>query len=107
MNKKVSIELTQEEYDAVCKLWETAKKSPVMPSKALNFDDFCKEIIMGCTNPLGGLSGANMEDLMSSLGDLGNLDNLKDLLGSFGKKMQEPKKEEKKEEVPDDQKYKS
>lgn len=105
MNKKVTIELTQEEYDALCKFWEAAKNSPIMPSKALNIDDFCKEIITNCTKT-PDLS--NMDELVSSLGELGNLENLKDLLGNFGKKKPEPKKEEpKKDDVPDDQKYKS
>lgn len=106
MNKRITFELTQEEYDAVCKLWEQAKKAPVGASKALNFDDFCKEIIMSVAkgpNLSEMLKDVNLEDLMGSMGDLSQL---KDMLSGF-KKPEEKKAEAKKEEVPDDQKYKS
>lgn len=106
MNKRITFEITQEEYDAICKLWENAKKAPIGASTALNFDDFCKEIIISCAKGpnLGEmLKDVNIEDLMSSMGDLSQL---KDMLA--GMKKQETKKpEEKKDEVPDDQKYKS
>jgi len=104
MNKKVSIELTQEEYDALAKLWEQAKSSPIMPSKALNFDDFCKEVLVSFTKgpDLGSLKDMNLEELMGSMGDLSQI---KEMLE--GLKPKTPKKEEKKDEVPDDQKYKS
>jgi len=105
MNKKVSIELTQEEYDALAKLWEQAKASPIMPSKALNFDDFCKEVLVSFTKgpDLGALKDMNLEDLMGSMGDLSQI---KDMLDGLKAKTA-PKKEEKKDEIPDDQKYKS
>jgi len=107
MTKKITIELTEQEYNDLCKAWETAKKSPVMPSKALNIDDFCKEIIVGMIK-MPDLSNLNMEDLMSQLGGLGDLDNLKDMLGGLGKKPETKKEDEqKKDELPDDQKYKS
>jgi len=104
MNKKVNIELTQEEYDALAKLWEQAKNSPIMPSKALNFDDFCKEVLVSFTKgpDLSSLKDMNLDELMGSMGDLSQI---KDLLE--GLKPKTPKKENKKEEVPDDQKYKS
>ena len=105
MNKKITIELTQEEYDALAKLFEQAKSSPIMPSKALNFDDFCKEIIIAFTKgpDLSSLKDLNLDDLMGQLGDLSQI---KDMLSGIKKDM--PKKEEnKKEEIPDDQKYKS
>lgn len=106
MNKRITFEITQEEYDAICKLWEQAKKAPVGASQALNFDDFCKEIIISCAkgpNLNEMLKDVNLEDLMGSMGDLSQL---KDMLA--GLKKQEPKKPEaKKEEMPDDKKYKS
>ena len=105
MNKRITFELTQEEYDAVCKLWEQAKKSPVGPSQALNFDDFCKEIIMSVSKGpnLGEMfKDMNLEDIMSQMGDLSQL---KDMLSGFTKKEKKP--EPKKDEIPDDKKYKS
>ena len=106
MNKRITFELTQEEYDAVCKMWEQAKKAPVGASTALNFDDFCKEIVTTVSkgpslNDM--LKDTNIEDLMGSLGDLSQL---KDLLSGF-KKPEQKKTEAKKDEVPDDKKYKS
>lgn len=105
MNKRITFELTQEEYDAVCKLWEQAKKAPVGASKALNFDDFCKEIILSVAkgpNLNDMLKDVNLEDLMNQMGDLSQL---KDMFGSLTKTEKKP--EPKKDEVPDDKKYKS
>lgn len=105
MNKRITFEITQEEYDAICKFWEQAKKAPVGGSKALNFDDFCKEIIISCAKGpnLGEMfKDMNFEDLMSQMGDLSQL---KDMLSGF--KKDEKKPEPKKDEVPDDKKYKS
>ena len=106
MNKRITFELTQEEYDAICKLWEQAKNAPVGASQALNFDDFCKEIVITCAkgpNLNEMLKDMNLDDLMGSMGDLSQL---KDMMSSF-KKPQEKKQEPKKDEVPDDKKYKS
>lgn len=106
MNKRITFELTQEEYDAVCKMWEQAKKAPVGATTALNFDDFCKEIITSVSkgpNLNDLLKDANLDDLMGSLGDLSQL---KDMLAGF-KKPEAKKQEAKKDEVPDDKKYKS
>ncbi|MBQ0045432.1 MAG: hypothetical protein KBS35_00885 [Mycoplasma sp.] len=106
MNKRITFELTQEEYDAVCKFWEQAKKAPVGPSQALNFDDFCKEIVLTCAKGpnLGDmLKDMNIEDLMGQMGDLSQL---KDMFGSM-QKQKDTKQEAKKDEVPDDKKYKS
>ncbi|MCQ2956484.1 MAG: hypothetical protein MJ233_01065 [Mycoplasmoidaceae bacterium] len=48
------------------------------------------------------LKDVNLEDLMGSMGDLSQL---KDMFA--GLKKSEPKKEPKKDEIPDDKKYKS
>ncbi|XQP55908.1 MAG: hypothetical protein ACOQNY_00720 [Mycoplasmoidaceae bacterium] len=104
MNKRITFELTQEEYDAVCKMWEQAKKAPVGASTALNFDDFCKEIVLTVSkgpNLTEMLKDMNIEDLMGQLGDLSQLKDL------FGGKKQEAKPQPKKDEIPDDKKYKS
>lgn len=101
MNKRITFELTQEEYDAVCKLWEQAKKSPVDPSTALNFDDFCKEIVTSISkgpNLQEMLKDMNIEDIMGQINDIKNM---------FGNKKESAKAEMKKDEVPDDKKYKS
>lgn len=105
MNKKVSFELTQEEYDAICKFWEQVKKSPMNSSQALNFDDFCKDIIVTCAKGpnLGEMfKDMNLEDLMNQMGDLSQL---RDMFS--GLKKEKNKTEPKKEEIPDDEKYKS
>lgn len=105
MNKRITFELTQDEYDAICKLWEQAKKAPVGASKALNFDDFCKEVVVSCAkapNLNEMLKDVNLEDLMGQMGDLSQL---KDMLS--GSTKQEKKTEIKKDEIPDDKKYKS
>ncbi len=105
MNKRITFELTQEEYDAVCKLWEQAKKAPFGATTALNFDDFCKEIITSIAkgpNLSEMLKDVNLEDLMNSMGDL---NQLKEMLASM--RNPEAKKEQKKDEIPDDKKYKS
>ncbi len=104
MNKKITIELTQEEYDALAKSFEAAKNSKFMPSKALNIDDFAKEVI---TTFVKGPSLDALKDLDPSelLNGLGGLEELKDLFDN-AKKAKE-KKEEKKDEIPDEQKYKS
>lgn len=106
MNKRITFEITQEEYDAICKLWEQAKKAPVGASQALNFDDFCKEIIISCAKGpnLGEmLKDMNLEDLMGQMGDLSQL---KDMFAGM-KKPETKKTEAKKDEIPDDKKYKS
>ena len=105
MNKRITFELTQEEYDAICKFWEQAKKAPVGASKALNFDDFCKEIIISCAkgpNLSEMFKDMNFEDLMGQMGDLSQL---KEMFN--GLKKDEKKQETKKDEIPDDKKYKS
>lgn len=112
MNKKITIELTQEEYDAIAKTWEQAKNSPIMPSKALNFDDFCKEVLVmfskgpdfgNIKDTLESLKNINIEDFISQLNDI---DQIKEMMS--GKKKPDTKPEEtKKDSVPDDQKYKS
>lgn len=106
MNKRITFEITQEEYDAICKLWEQAKKAPLGAPTALNFDDFCKEIIVSAAkgpNLSEMLKDLNLDDLMGSMGDLSQL---KDMLAGM-KKPETKKTEEKKEEIPDDKKYKS
>lgn len=105
MNKRISFEITEEEYQTICKFWEQAKKSPLGAPTALNFDDFCKEIILNVVkgpNLSDLLKDVNLEDLMGSLGDMSQL---KDIFSSM--KKPETKKEEKKDQTPDDQKYKS
>lgn len=108
MNKKISIEITQEEYDALAKAFEAAKNSKFMSTKALNIDDFVKEIVVTFAK------GPNLDALKNMdpnelLGGIGSIEELKDMLsglGAFGDK-ENPKKEEKKDEIPDEQKYKS
>lgn len=105
MNKRITFEITQEEYDAVCKLWEQAKKAPVGATQALNFDDFCKEIVLSVAkgpNLSEMLKDVNLDDLMSQIGDLSQL---KEMFGNLEKNEKKP--EAKKDAVPDDQKYKS
>ncbi len=105
MNKKISIELSQEEYDALIKAFEAAKNSKFMPTKALNIDDFVKEIV---TTFVKGPSLDALKNLDPSelLNGLGNLEDLKELFGGMVNK-KETKQEVKKDEVPDEQKYKS
>lgn len=104
MNKKITIELTQEEYDALAKSFDSAKKSSFISTKALNIDDFAKDIVVTFVKgpPLDSLKDLDPSELLNGLG---SLDEIKDLLGNMKKKTE--KKEEKKDEIPDEQKYKS
>lgn len=104
MNKKISIELTQEEYDALAKAFEAAKNSKFMPTKALNIDDFIKEIIVTFAKGpnLDALKNIDPSELASMLGNFGDINDLFN-----GTSETSTKKEEKKDEILDEQKYKS
>lgn len=109
MSKKITIELTDQEYESLAKAFAQAKDNKLMPTKALNIDDFCKEVIVGmATSPFNNLKPeevlSKLGDLKDMLGGMGGDLNLDDLLG--GNKPTK-KEEPKKDEVPDDQKYKS
>jgi len=114
MSKKITIELSDKEYEDLAKAYANAKESKVMPTKALNIDDFCKEIInMFAKGPsMDQLKDLKLDDILAGLGQMkdalggmGGDMNLEDILG--GKKPEPKKDEAKKDEVPDDQKYKS
>lgn len=105
MNKKFTIELTDEEYDALVKTYEAAKVSNFMPTKAANVDEFLKEIVITFVKgpSLESLKNLDPNELFNGIG---SLEEIKDLLGGIANKSK-AKPEEKKDEIPDDKKYKS
>ena len=101
MGKKIIIELTDQEYQDLQNSWEKLKS--FAPAGCNNFDDFCKQTLMSMTKTpdFDSLKNINMDEL---------LQNMKDLMESqgFTAPTNKPKNtEETKEEIPDDQKYKS